>query len=73
METPIFEGSFKSSANVRSTDSCGAVPVIIRYITAPTAYTSVQDPRFPLLRYCSSGAYPLFKIMDRLLEFAVVT
>ena len=66
MDIPILDGSFSSSTNALSTDSCGTIPVIIRYITAPNAYTSVHEPCLPWLLYCSGGAKPCFNMILRL-------
>ena len=50
----------------RSNASGGVFPVIIRYIVAANAYTSVCGPWSLLLRYCSSGEYPGLMMTVRL-------
>ena len=46
---------FPSILERRSRASGGCWPVTMRYMQAATAYTSVNVPCWPLLRYCSSG------------------
>ena len=73
ISTPSAEGAFSSSRCCLCGASSGIMPVMHVYIVAHSAYISVHGPCTPLLLYCSSGAKPGFKTIDKLLLAAADT